>query len=102
VQLIDSMLTVYRGAFSLRYLQSILLPQQDSMKPVLLKELSAVDSALQYFIFLRSAELSYRNRDLEEAKIQFWNAKNHIPTGALSARIDEKIELCDFVMQELQ
>ena len=102
VQMIDSLLESNSDAVSLSYLKSILLPSSDSLKSVLLKRLSTDDSPLRYFISIRCAEQSYRTGDFEGAKLQYWNAKNRVPSSAVAERIDEKIEMCDFVMGEVQ
>jgi hypothetical protein len=102
VRMIDSLLQSNSDAVSLSYLKSILLPSSDSLKTVLLKGLSTEDSPLRYFISIRCAEQSYRTGDYEGAKLQYWNAKNRVLSSALAERIDEKIEMCDFVMSEVQ
>ncbi|MFZ4621077.1 MAG: hypothetical protein ACOYNS_10995 [Bacteroidota bacterium] len=102
IGLIDSLLLTNRETVSLEYLKAMLQSPLDGQRMHLLKKITARISALQYFIYLRTADECYRNHAFEEAKLYYWHAKNTVPSIAAAGMLDEKIERCDFVMMELQ
>jgi tetratricopeptide (TPR) repeat protein len=64
--------------------------------------LSSALPSLQYFALIRAAEQLSRQHRFEEAKSRLWQAKNLAPTRTVSDRLDEQIDLYDFIAMELQ
>lgn len=96
VEVLDSVQRSFPTSSALGYHRAVL---SESGSPNTLKGLPA---GLQYAALARSAERALENGEFERAKGLYWQAKNAVPTAALSERLDDRIELCDFILTELQ
>ncbi|NUN69547.1 MAG: hypothetical protein HUU02_07530 [Bacteroidetes bacterium] len=93
---LDSLHRSMPNAVSLLYHQAAL--SDSSVRPAF----NGLPEGLMYAGLVRAAERSMERGAFEEAKALFWEAKNNAPTRVLADRLDERIELCDFTMTELQ
>jgi hypothetical protein len=92
------------NAFSLLYIKGMILDGKLTESTDLFARVSAgpTSTDLQYFASLRSAQQLYLQKRYEEVKAVYWQARNYTPTAALSDRLEEKIELCDYIPLEIQ
>lgn len=96
IAVIDSVRRYHPASAALAY-QAALLTESVSITSV-----KGLPPGLQFSAFIRAAEQAFVNGAFEQAKGLFWQAKNVAPTGTISERLDERIELCDFTIAELQ
>ncbi len=106
---IDSVLALRPQAGALRYVRGLLMKDQlvsadelSALSEVPEYSTGSIGKELKYFALRRAAQQRFAAGRFEEAKGLFWRAKNYAGTDALSASLDEKIELCEFMPIEMQ
>jgi len=100
----DSVSRLNSHALSLFYVKGLLYDKKKTDQNEMLKRIASesLPAEMKYFSLLRCADQLYSQGALEKAKSLYWQAKNFAPTAVLSDRLEEKIELCDFVSMEQQ
>jgi hypothetical protein len=96
--------TESKRSMALKYYRAIYNLSKDDSSIGMLKDISTqtFSNELRYFSLRLAVERLYELEQFEEAKNLLWNAKNYAPTTTIADQLDEQIELCDFVSQNME
>ncbi|MFA6469978.1 MAG: hypothetical protein WCW35_13860 [Bacteroidota bacterium] len=103
--IVHKQLEFHRNTGILRYFQILFSRNDIDCGQYRFEEAEIGDSVskeITYFSYVRTANTLFTQNQFEEAKGFYWLAKNFVPFSALSEFLDERIELCDFAIMELQ
>jgi len=102
--LVRNLLAHHGDAAVLQYYYTVF--SRDSVDPTRFRDAMPaakfVSRDISYFVNVRLADRLFSQNHFEEAKGFYWLAKNGTPTPALTEYLDDRIELCDFVVMEMQ
>ncbi|MBE0558817.1 MAG: hypothetical protein IH628_16440, partial [Proteobacteria bacterium] len=89
---------------TMRYLLGLSYDRQQSRDSALMEYSRArfSDPVLEFSRIRRIALAEFAAGKYQKAKMHFWEARNHVPSGVLELNLDEWIRRCDWMTQKIR